>query len=545
MSDVVLRVENLSVALPPGADRPFAVEDLSLEVRRGEILCVVGESGSGKSVLANAVMGYLARGLRFAAGRIAFGGEDLTRLPEKRLRALRGRQIAMVFQEPMASLNPTTAIGEQIAEVFAIHAPDMPVGERQARARALLRDVNLLPAEDFAARLPHELSGGQCQRVVIAMAIAMKPALLLADEPTTALDVTTQAQIVALLRDLKEVHGHAILFVTHDFGLVADIADRVAVMKDGRLVELGTAAEILAGPQHPYTRRLLAAVPDAHPAPRAPVSAPPALTISRLSKSYGIVKAVDDVSIDVPAGSTLAIVGESGSGKSTLARSVIRLVEPSGGRIVVHGADFQDLSGSALTKARRSIQMVFQDPFGSLNPQRSVGAVLRRSGRLAGLGRRDAEARARELIELVGLKPEALARKPAAFSGGQRQRIGIARALALDPDILIADESVSALDVSVQKQILDLLDELKKRRGLTLVFITHDLRVAAEIADEIVVMRRGRVVERGSTVQILTRPGDPYTAELVGAMPGRGVDFRRAAASAGQPEASGQGAAPC
>ena len=528
MSETILSVENLSVSLPPGSDRPFAVEDVTLDVRRGEILCVVGESGSGKSVLANAIMGYLARGLRFSSGRIAFGDLDLSRLPEKRLRALRGRALAMVFQEPMASLNPTTAIGEQIAEVFAIHAPAMEAAERRTAALGLLRDVRLVPGEDFYERLPHQLSGGQCQRVVIAMAIAMKPALLLADEPTTSLDVTTQAQIVSLLRDLKEVHGHAILFVTHDFGLVADIADRVAVMKDGRLVELGAAAEVLARPQHPYTRRLLAAVPDAHPRPRDVIVAEPALTIERLSKSYGGLKAVDEVSLDIPKGSTLAIVGESGSGKSTLARSVIRLIEPSCGRIAVHGTEFGTLSGAALAKGRRLIQMVFQDPYGSLNPQRSVGAVLRRAGRLAGLDRRGAEARARELIELVGLKPEALDRKPAAFSGGQRQRIGIARALALDPDVLIADESVSALDVSVQKQILELLDALKRRRGLTLLFITHDLRVAAEIADEIVVMRRGRIVERGRPMDVLTNPRDPYTAELVAAMPGRAVDFRAA-----------------
>jgi len=528
MSDAILRIDGLSVALPSGADRRWAVEALSLEVNRGEILCVVGESGSGKSVLASAIMGALPRGLRRSAGRIVFRGDDLAAMPERQLRSIRGRDIAMIFQEPTAALNPAIRVGQQVEEVFQIHRPDMPANERRQRVLRLLADTHLPDPEAIAARFPHEISGGQCQRVVIAMALALTPALLIADEPTTALDVTTQAQILRLLRELRDAHAHGIILVTHDFGVVADTADRIAVMQGGRLVEVGLADQVLNRPAHPYTQSLIAAVPGLVP-PLRPVRAPapPVLQVRGLSKSYGSVRAMDGVDLDVERGATLAIVGESGSGKSTLARTLIRLVEPSGGQVMIGGADYAVLRGSALRMQRRRVQMIFQDPYGALNPRRTVGDVLVRAGVLGGLTGAQARLRAAELVGLVGLSPQALERRPASFSGGQRQRVGIARALAMNPDIVIADESVSALDVSVQAQVLALLADIQARTELTLLFITHDLRVAAQIADEIAVMWRGRVVEHGPAADVLGRPRHAYTAELVAAAPGRAWQAQR------------------
>jgi peptide/nickel transport system ATP-binding protein len=521
MDDAVVSIQGLSIALPAGGDRPFAVENADLEVRRGEILCVVGESGSGKSVLASAIMGALPRGLRRTEGKIQFQGEEITALPEARLRELRGSRIAMIFQEPMASLNPAIRVGRQIEEVLEIHEPGMRPADRCARVLALMGEMQLPEPQKLARRYPHQISGGQCQRVVIAMSLALDPALLIADEPTTALDVTTQAQILRLIRALRDRHGQGVLFVTHDFGVVADIADRVAVMQRGRIVEIGTAQQVLNDPQHPYTQQLIAAVPSLTPHPRAAATAPPALVIDALTKSYGDLRAVDEVTFGVPKGGTVALVGESGSGKSTLAKVVIRLVAPNGGRVLVEDVDFARIGWRELMRRRRLVQMVFQDPYGSLNPNRTVGDMLVRAGVLGGLSRAESRQRAGELIELVGLQRESLARKPEAFSGGQRQRIGIARALAMRPAIVIADESVSALDVSVQKQVLDLLERLQRQAGLTMLFITHDLRVAAQIADRIAVMQRGRLVEFGPAVRVLQMPEHPYTAELVAAAPGR------------------------
>ncbi len=525
-------IEKLSVALPSDGDRPFAVEEISLEVAKGEILCVVGESGSGKSVLASAIMGALPHGLRHAEGRIIFGGRDIAALPEQELRAIRGRHIAMIFQEPMAALNPAIRIGEQIAEILEIHEPEMPRAEREARALALMREMQLPDPETIARRYPHEISGGQCQRVVIAMALAWNPSLLIADEPTTALDVTTQAQILKLIKALRDEHGHGVLFVTHDFGVVADIADRVAVMQRGRLVEIGPVAQVLNDPVHPYTKQLIAAVPSLIPRARPEPAEAPALRLEGVSRFFGPLRAVDDVTFDVPSGGTVAIVGESGSGKSTLAKAVIRLLAPNAGRTLIEDVDFARLSGRELMRRRRLIQMVFQDPFGSLNPNRTVGAMLTRAGVLGGLEAGEAKAQAAELLDLVGLQREALERKPEAFSGGQRQRIGIARALAMRPSIIVADEAVSALDVSVQRQVLELLERLQRDRGLTMLFITHDLRVAAGIADRIAVMQRGRVVEFGPAVQVLLNPAHPYTVELVAAAPGREWQSAQRAAQA-------------
>ncbi|WP_181702774.1 dipeptide ABC transporter ATP-binding protein [Chthonobacter albigriseus] len=517
----VVTVDRLTVALPRGADRPYAVEDVSLEVRKGEILCVVGESGSGKSILSAAVMGALPRGLKLAGGSVRFGGRDLAKLKGAELRAIRGNEIAMVFQDPMAALNPAIHVGKQVEEVFEIHTK-IPAEERRARAMALMEATHLPEPARIYKSYPHEISGGQCQRVVIAMALALEPKLLIADEPTTALDVTTQAQILKLFNELRSGHHHGILFITHDFGVVREVADRVAVMRHGKLVEIGPAADVLDRPKADYTRSLIAAVPSLNPPPRTTdLSKPPAVTCTDLVAFYGPVKALKEVSLAIPQGSTLAVVGESGSGKSTLARTLIRLHEPGGGSIRVGGVDYTQLSGGELQKRRRLIQMIFQNPFGSLNPRRTVGDVLTRAGVLGGSSLQGAKARALELLDLVRLPREAFDRRPENFSGGQRQRISIARALAMNPEIVIADESVSALDVSVQAQVLDLLDDLQKKTGMTMLFITHDLRVAAQIADFIAVMRRGEVVEYGPARKVLKAPEHPYTRELVAAAPGQ------------------------
>ncbi|MEH3118214.1 MAG: ABC transporter ATP-binding protein [Methylorubrum populi] len=529
MSEPVLTIDGLTVRLPGGSDRPFAVEGASFQVKRGEIVCIVGESGSGKSILSSAVMGALPTGLKHVAGRVLFGGADLLSLSEARLRALRGRSIAMIFQEPMASLNPSMTVAAQIGEMFEIHEPNLTREDVFRRVLGLLNDVQLPDPEAMMHRLPHQLSGGQCQRVVIAMALSLHPQLLIADEPTTALDVTTQAQILNLVRRLRDRQDHGILFITHDFGVVADIADHVVVMRRGRVVEQGPAEQVLTQPADPYTRALLDAVPAGTPRRSCIERGYPVLSVRDMSKHFGTVAALDGVNLDVVEGQTVAIVGESGSGKSTLARAIIRLIKPSGGHVVVDGKDFATLSGHDVRASRNLIQMIFQDPFGSLNPQRTVGDMLERAGVLGGLTRQMARQQAERLVRDVGLSPACLARKPGAFSGGQRQRIGIARALAMRPKIIIADESVSALDVSIQKQVLELLDEIRSRTGTTMLFITHDLRVAAQMADVVVVMRRGRIVERGTPEQVLADPESPYTRELVAAIPGQTFHKKRQA----------------
>ena len=528
----MLEVAGLTVALPPGADRPFALEDVSLSLRTGEILCVVGESGSGKSMAAHTVMRLLPPGVRVVAGRIALAGADLLAHPEPEMRRVRGARIAMVFQDPMTALNPLRRIGDQVGEMFAAHT-DLGRGDIRRRVLALLSEVRLPDPAAIARAYPHELSGGQRQRAVIAMALALEPAVLIADEPSTALDVTTQAQILALIRDLQRRRGTAVLFITHDFGVVADIADRVAVMQAGRVVEQGPAADILQRPQHPYTQALIAAVPPlARAATAAPaIHAPPILVMQGVSKTFGrpglfrrgrVTRAVDDVSLALPSGGTLGIVGESGSGKSTLARCIVRLLEPEAGSILLHGTDLLRLKRRDMRRQAARVQMVFQDPFASLNPRRRAGDLVAQGPMLHGVGRAEATARVRELFALVGLQPDAVDRFPHEFSGGQRQRIGLARALALRPEVLVADEAVSALDVSVQAQVLRLLADLRARLGLSMIFITHDLRVAAQICDQVAVMRAGAVVEQGDAAAVLGAPRHAYTQALIAAVPGRG-----------------------
>ncbi|KRD96155.1 microcin ABC transporter ATP-binding protein [Bosea sp. Root381] len=532
MSDAqtpVLEIAGLSIALPGGGDRAHAVEGVSLSVAAGEIVCVVGESGSGKSVTAFSVMGLLAKALKPVAGAIRLEGEDLLAATPQRLRALRGDRMAMIFQEPMTALNPVLTIGDQIEEVLRIHT-ELASAERRKRVLEMLEAMRLPEPERMHASYPHQISGGQRQRVMIAAALILDPALLIADEPTTALDVTTQAQILKLIKEMQERRGTGVLFITHDFGVVAEIADRVVVMEKGRVVEQGPAAEILTRPRHPYTKMLIASVPSLTPAERRPVLGPVALETVGLAKTYSskalfrkarVVNAARDVAITVRRGETVGIVGESGSGKTTVARCVARLMPPSEGAILVPDIDIANLSEGKLRPYRRKIQVVFQDPFRSLNPRRTVGASIVEGPMNFGLGADDALARARELMKLVGLQPAALERYPHQFSGGQRQRIAIARALAMEPEILIADEAVSALDVSVQKQVLALLADVQERFNLAILFITHDLRVAAQICDRIVVMEKGAIVEQGATAQVFSAPAHSYTRALIEAAPGR------------------------
>jgi len=531
--DPILMLEGLSVRLPAGADRPHALSDVSLSIAANEILCVVGESGSGKSIMANAIMRLLPNEVTIDGGRVMFEGCDLAAATTTEMRNVRGAGIA-IFQEPMTALNPLRTIGDQIGEMFSIHT-DLSKAEIHARVLALLEDVRI-PDPGVAARAyPHELSGGQRQRAMIAMALALDPRVLIADEPTTALDVTTQAQILALIRDLQKRKKTAVLFITHDFGVVAEIADRVVVMQHGLIVEQGDAEPVLNNPQHPYTRQLIAAVPPLTAPPPRQLSDDIILTIDNVSKTYRtggflgrgarVTPAVKSVSLKLPRGATLGIVGESGSGKSTLARCIVRLIDPDTGSIVLEGKDWAKLTRKNIRGETRHIQMVFQDPFASLNPRRKAAELVAQGPIVHGTPRAKAIADARELFALVGLDPSAGDRFPHEFSGGQRQRIGLARALALRPDVLVADEPVSALDVSVQAQVLKLLAELRRRFGLSIVFITHDLRVAAQICDLVAVMKDGEVVEQGLAGDVFGHPRHPYTRALLDSIPGG--DFAR------------------
>ncbi|MGD9895127.1 MAG: dipeptide ABC transporter ATP-binding protein, partial [Dehalococcoidia bacterium] len=463
--DLLLDIRGLDVALPAGADRAMALRDVSLQVARNEIVCVVGESGSGKSMTASAVMGLLPPAVKVARGDIRLDGQNLLELRPDQMRRIRGPRIGMIFQEPMTALNPLKRVGEQISEMFLLHSK-MSRAQRKARAIALLDSVHIAdPAATFRA-YPHELSGGQRQRAMIAMAMALDPDLLIADEPTTALDVTTQAQILKLIRELQQRNGTGVLFITHDFGVVADIADRVVVLKEGEIVEQGVGADVLGRPQHEYTRALIDAVPRMEPPPYAPPPTPEkALEVRDLVKTFGrpgllqrgrVVHALRGVSFDLPKGRTLGIVGESGSGKTTMARALVRLVDPDAGKVMLGDVDFTALSRAELRRNAGLMQMVFQDPYASLNPRRKVGDLIAQPMTVHGIAADKAKERVAELLALVGLDQRAMNRYPHEFSGGQRQRIGIARALALEPKILVADEPVSALDVSIQAQVLEL-----------------------------------------------------------------------------------------
>lgn len=535
MSDIVLDISNLVVGLGKTGGGRKIIDNVSLQVRERETLCLVGESGSGKSVTSLTVMGLLPKGsLAASHGSIKLVGEELLTASDRRLRQLRATRMAMIFQEPMTALNPVVPVGRQIDEVLRAHT-NLDARARQRKILDMMEQVRLPDVERIFKSYPHRLSGGQRQRIMIAMALVLEPKLLIADEPTTALDVTTQKQILTLIRDLQRDHGTAVLFITHDMGVVAEIADRVAVMRDGRLVETGPLDTILRTPQMEYTRNLLSSVPSLVPrAPRPETSEPVVLETNDLGKIYREhsflgkareVAAAQDVTLTLRRGRTLGIVGESGSGKSTVARCIVRLIDPTSGGVRLAGHEISTLSRRLLQPHRKRIQIVFQDPYRSLNPRITVGETIAEGPINYGVPRAEALKRAGELLELVDLPPDAISRYPHQFSGGQRQRIAIARALALDPDVLVADEAVSALDVSVQAQVLELLADIQKRLGIALLFITHDLRVAAQICDDVVVMQHGRVVEQGPAAEVLTNPQVAYTRALLDAAPGRGWDF--------------------
>ncbi|MES2028556.1 MAG: ABC transporter ATP-binding protein [Pseudomonadota bacterium] len=524
-------IKNLKIALPKSAERPYAVDGVSIDLIPGEIVCVVGESGSGKSMCAHALMGLLPDTVKTETGEVLFEGQNLLKLDESGWREVRGRGIAMVFQEPMTALNPLMRIGDQMMEMFEAHNLLTPK-ERRAKALSLAREVGLPDPERIIRAYPHQLSGGQRQRAMIAMALALEPSVLVADEPTTALDVTTQAQILKLIRNLQRSRNMAVMFITHDFGVVADIADRVVVLRHGKIVEEGSIDAVFRNPQHDYTKALLAAVPSMHPPVRAPLDEnAKAVEVIGLDKTYVTsggwfkpdrrVQAANEVTFSIMQGETVGLVGESGSGKSSVARLVMRLIEADRGTVRIGDVDLTALEGKALRAQRHRIQMIFQDPFASLNPRRRVGQIITDGPIARGADPKVAMQRARDLLGMVGLDAGALDRYPHEFSGGQRQRLGIARALAMDPEIIVADEAVSALDVSVQAQVLKLLEDLKARLGLSMLFITHDLRVAAQICDRIAVMQRGVIVELKPTAQLFAAPEHPYTRELLGAVPGQ------------------------
>ncbi len=529
----VLDVQALSVSLPPGGERRWAVRGVSLSVAAGETLCVVGESGSGTSITAMAVMGMVPPGLAVEEGAIGFEGAPLPVGDPAAMQRLRGARMAMIFQEPRATLDPVQRVGRQLEEVLEVHGIS-DRAERRRRVLDLLSAVKLPEPERVFRAYPHQLSGGQCQRIVIAMALALEPALLIADEPSTALDVTTQAEILALIDELKTARNAAVLFITHDFGVVADIADRIAVMREGEIVETGPRDQILIRPQHPYTRTLIAAVPSARPGAGNGNAAQPVLSAEGVSLTYKIrsgvfdvrtVTAVRDVGLSLERGKTLGVVGESGSGKSTLARCLLRLEEMDSGRVILHGEDISHADGDALRRVRKRMQVVLQDPYTALDPRQQVRDAVAEGPLIHGATRPEAREKATALLSLVGLPPQVIARYPHEFSGGQRQRICIARALAVEPEVLIADEPVSALDVSIQAQILALFEELQERLGFALLFITHDLRVAASICDDIMVMRDGQVVEYRPTAELFDDPRHGYTRALLDASPGRDAAF--------------------
>ncbi len=524
----VLAIQNLHVALPPGADRPHAIENISLSIEAGKTLCVVGESGSGKSVMATAVMGLLAKELKVGSGAITLNGENLLTATQQKLRSLRGKAMGMVFQEPMTALNPVMRCGDQIDELLKTHT-DWSHTKRSQEVLKILERVKLPEPQRMMRSYPHQLSGGQRQRIVIAMACIMKPALLICDEPTTALDVTTQKEILKLIDELQREQGCAVLFITHDMGVVAEIADDVLVMNQGRAVELGSADQVLRHPQQAYTQMLLAAVPSMQPPPpKAEPAGEPLLKVERVGKTYisrdwlgraRHTQALQDASVQLRAGETVGIVGESGSGKSTLARCVMRLIDPTEGDIFWGENSIATHKEGQLRSLRSHIQVVFQDPNRSLNPRRKIADALIEGAMNFGASHAEAMSAASQMLAKVKLPQESLARYPSQFSGGQRQRLAIARALMCKPQVLVADEAVSALDVSVQAQILQLLREVQAELGLGLLFITHDLRVAAQLCDRVIVMHQGRIVEQGKTAELYANPQQDYTKRLFDAAP--------------------------
>ena len=540
MTDPILAVRDLSIdARTPEGLKPV-LENLSFTLAAGETLCLAGESGSGKSLTALSIMRLLSPSLKQRGGSIALAGRELTRLPERAMRRLRGGEVAMIFQEPMTSLNPVMTVGAQLKEAIRVHGAAEGSGA-EARSRAMLDAVHITEPARRMGQYPHELSGGMRQRVMIAMALSCRPKVLIADEPTTALDVTVQAQILKLMRELRTEFGTAIVLITHDMGVVAEMADRVVLLRQGHMVEQGALREVLVHPREPYTRQLLEAVPrlgafagtDGPPkvtsAPGRPAPAHPVVSVKDLRVTYGRTSrlfggpvpapVVKGVNLEIMVGQTLGLVGESGSGKSTIGKAVLGLV-PFAGEVVIDGVAIAGLSARAMKPVRRKAQMIFQDPYASLDPRMSVGAAIAEPLAIYGIGtavsRRD---RVAALLKRVHLSPDHASRYPHEFSGGQRQRICIARALALEPKVIVADESVSALDVSVRARVLDLLLELQEELGLAYLFISHDMAVVERMSHQVAVMRAGVIVEQGSRRAVFENPRDPYTRTLMAAVP--------------------------
>ncbi|MGV1761498.1 ABC transporter ATP-binding protein [Rhizobium sp. A22-96] len=527
-STPLLSVRNLSVAFHQGGQTSIAVDNISFDIRKGEVLALVGESGSGKSVSANSILKLLPYpSASHPSGEILFKGKDLLKASDNELRAVRGNDITMIFQEPMTSLNPLHSIERQISEILALHQ-GMSGHAARGRTLELLNQVGIREPEKRLKAYPHELSGGQRQRVMIAMALANRPELLIADEPTTALDVTVQAQILELLRDLKGVHGMSMLFITHDLGIVRKFADRVCVMTKGHIVETGAVEDVFTNPQHEYTRHLLAAEPRGEP-PASDAEKPVVMEGSDIRVWFPIkagfmrkvvdhVKAVDGIDLKLRAGQTLGVVGESGSGKTTLGLALARLIS-SRGRIAFVGKDIAGYSFREMRPLRNQLQVVFQDPYGSLSPRMSVGEIIAEGLKVheRSLSADERDKRVCWALEEVGLDPSTRWRFPHEFSGGQRQRIAIARAMVLKPRFVMLDEPTSALDMSVQAQVVDLLRDLQKKHDLAYLFISHDLRVVKALANELIVMRFGKVVEQGASADIFRAPKEDYTKALLAA----------------------------
>lgn len=541
MNEAALNVSGLRVGTRR-SDEIEILKGVSFSIAPGETHCLVGESGSGKSVTSLVTMGLLPeRDLRVLSGSVHVAGENVVGASPRRMRKMRGSVLSMIFQEPMTALNPVMTIGRQVTEVYKAHSR-MTSAQRRAAALDMLEAVQLPDPKAIFGRYPHQISGGQRQRVMMSIALALKPKLLIADEPTTALDVTTQKNILSLIQELQRRYGTAVLFITHDMGIVADIADRVSVMRGGEIVESGPKEEVLRYPKTEYTRRLLYSVPSLKPAKKIITSSnTPILSINNLSKHYvqesGILlrflgrgastPAAEGVSFELLQSQTLGIVGESGSGKSTIARCIVGLETPTSGAIKLHSSPRQaDSRFRTNFNPQKQVQFIFQDPFRSLNPRRTIRQSLLEGPLNRGETSQSALNRAREILSLVELPSDSMGKYPHQFSGGQRQRIAIARALLMEPDVIIADEAVSALDVTVQKQVLELFSRIQMERKTAIIFITHDLRVAAEVCDEIIVMQKGHIVEAGRASDVLVAPKAAYTQCLVDAAPGQHWDFQ-------------------
>ena len=533
----LLEVRDLALSFVTRNGVNKALDGISFDVEAGQITAIIGESGSGKSVACYSMLGLVPMPPgRLDGGSARFDGQDLLKISAAERRAIRGRDIAMIFQDPMTGLNPFMRIGAQLIEPLRVHRG---VAKPEARKRAieLLGEVGIRDPESTVDCYPHEFSGGMRQRVMIAMALINEPRLLIADEPTTALDVTIQAQILALIAELQKTRDIGVLLISHDLAVVADIADRISVMQDGRIVEHGDRAAIFEHAAHPYTRKLLAAIPSGtktsttEPADKRHNDAPDEGALIRVAQlktwfhsGREVVKAVDDVSFEIRRGEVLGLVGESGSGKSSLGRSLLRLVPISGGQVTFDGVDITGLKGAALKNLRRRMQMIFQDPFASLNPRMSVFDTLAEPLLLHGIESRQSVASAvLKLMDDVGLARSAVRKYPHEFSGGQRQRIATGRALATRPEFVVADEPVSALDVTIQAQILALMEQLVREYGLTLLFVSHDLAVVKRLADRIIVLYRGRIVEQNTGERLFASPQQPYTRQLLSAIPGRSL----------------------